>query len=116
MSDLIFNHSQVCGLHSPGERTDRTSTQQHEALLRTCELTLSTEPSDGVVEPCMLVFFSHHRPHLAERDLEFFTRAKASGWNCVKILTERYPVNLSYSEVNIDFARRLHVFCTANVP
>ncbi|CAG8595526.1 17099_t:CDS:2, partial [Cetraspora pellucida] len=55
LSDLIFNHS------------------QHSALLKTCEECLDIE--NGQV----LVFFTHHRPSLAHKDMEFFEKAKANG-------------------------------------
>ncbi|KZV72532.1 hypothetical protein PENSPDRAFT_750827 [Peniophora sp. CONT] len=78
MSDLVFNHS------------------QHDALLKSAELTLSSwlgRPARGSqnTEPCLLVFYSHHRPHLAHRDLEFFQKAEARGWCCEEIVTERFP-------------------------
>ncbi|PSS37996.1 hypothetical protein PHLCEN_2v179 [Hermanssonia centrifuga] len=62
MSDLIFNHS------------------QHDALLKTAELALKPAPSSSSPEPCLLVFYSHHRPHLAHRDMEFFSKATERGW------------------------------------
>ncbi|KAI0700186.1 putative methyltransferase-domain-containing protein [Cytidiella melzeri] len=71
MSDLIFNHS------------------QHDALLETSEIALKT--STVTSKPCVLVFYSHHRPHLAHRDMEFFSKARERGWLCEKILTERFP-------------------------
>lgn len=52
LSDLIFNHS------------------QHHAMLRTCRELV--KPETGVV----LVFYTHHRPHLAHRDVEFFEIAQ----------------------------------------
>ncbi|RIB27907.1 hypothetical protein C2G38_2137604 [Gigaspora rosea] len=55
LSDLIFNHS------------------QHSALLKTCEECLEIE--NGQV----LVFFTHHRPWLAYKDMEFFEKAEADG-------------------------------------
>jgi len=64
LSDLIFNHS------------------QHTALLSTCLSTLA--PGGKVV-----VFYSHHRPHLAHKDMEFFEKAKEAGWNCKKVVEER---------------------------
>jgi len=66
LSDLIFNHS------------------QHRALLTTCERTIA--PGG-----CMLVFYTHHRPHLAHRDMEFFEMAGEMRWECEKVLTERFP-------------------------
>ncbi|KAI8146096.1 putative methyltransferase-domain-containing protein [Fennellomyces sp. T-0311] len=52
LSDLVFNHS------------------QHHAMLRTCRELLT--PKTGRV----YVFYTHHRPHLAHRDVEFFNIAK----------------------------------------
>ncbi|KAI8098689.1 putative methyltransferase-domain-containing protein [Halteromyces radiatus] len=52
LSDLVFNHS------------------QHHALLKTCRQLLT--PVTGRV----YVFYTHHRPHLAHRDLEFFKIAE----------------------------------------
>jgi nicotinamide N-methyltransferase len=52
LSDLIFNHS------------------QHHAMLRTCRELV--KPKTGVV----LVFYTHHRPHLAHRDVQFFEIAQ----------------------------------------
>ncbi|RCH99780.1 nicotinamide n-methyltransferase [Rhizopus stolonifer] len=52
LSDLVFNHS------------------QHHAMLKTCRELLT--PNTGRV----YVFYTHHRPHLAHRDLEFFEIAQ----------------------------------------
>ncbi|KAI0674126.1 putative methyltransferase-domain-containing protein [Trametes maxima] len=72
LSDLIFNHS------------------QHDAMLRSCDLALSK--SDGLQPaPCLLVFYTHHRPHLADRDMYFFTKARERGWYCEEVLTKKYP-------------------------
>ncbi|PVG01252.1 hypothetical protein CPB86DRAFT_871288 [Serendipita vermifera] len=79
LSDLLFNHS------------------QHDALLRTCDQVLSRPTQNmarkpGKLEanspmtPCVLVFFTHHRPWLAKKDLEFFDKAKNSGWSCDEIV------------------------------
>ncbi|KAI0746548.1 putative methyltransferase-domain-containing protein [Daedaleopsis nitida] len=68
MSDLIFNHS------------------QHDAMLSTCENALSkTRPTS------VLCFYTHHRPHLADRDMDFLTKARQRGWECEEILTRKYP-------------------------
>ncbi|KAI0034804.1 putative methyltransferase-domain-containing protein [Vararia minispora EC-137] len=75
MSDLVFNHS------------------QHDALLDACELSLSSRRGDAATdgsEPCLLAFYSHHRPHLAEHDLGFFRKAEARGWLCKEIVTEKF--------------------------
>ncbi|KAJ8090195.1 Protein N-terminal and lysine N-methyltransferase efm7 [Marasmius tenuissimus] len=77
LSDLIFNHS------------------QHDALLKTCEESLTPTRQSGEMgeakDPCVLVFYTHHRPHLAHRDMGFFEKAKDRGWSCVKIVEKTYP-------------------------
>jgi nicotinamide N-methyltransferase len=65
LSDLIFNHA------------------EHRTLLWACEHTLAPRG-------CVLVFYTHHRPHLAERDMGFFDVARETGWTCEKVLTERF--------------------------
>ncbi|ORX53607.1 hypothetical protein DM01DRAFT_1336141 [Hesseltinella vesiculosa] len=52
LSDLVFNHS------------------QHHSMLKSCRELLT--PKTGRV----YVFYTHHRPHLAHRDLDFFTLAE----------------------------------------
>ncbi|TFK68917.1 hypothetical protein BDN72DRAFT_841219 [Pluteus cervinus] len=82
LSDLIFNHS------------------QHEALLDTCESALARShageanvvgDAPGYSPPAVLVFYTHHRPHLAHKDLQFFDLARSRSWTCVKVLTETFP-------------------------
>ena len=60
LSDLIFNH------------------QAHPALIDTLDRCLHPQGQ-------ALVFFSHHRPHMAERDLAFFTLASQRGYICEKL-------------------------------
>ncbi|KAH9010147.1 nicotinamide N-methyltransferase [Lactarius hengduanensis] len=78
LSDLIFNHS------------------QHRALLWTCERAVAPRG-------CVLVFFTHHRPPLAQRDMAFFEMARETGWVCENVLTERFapmfPEDLGEEEV-----------------
>ncbi|KIM79254.1 hypothetical protein PILCRDRAFT_823505 [Piloderma croceum F 1598] len=76
LSDLVFNHS------------------QHDALLTTCENTLMTHaPSESEQRPAptVLVFYTHHRPHLAHRDLEFFAKARERMWLCEEIVQDKFP-------------------------
>jgi len=61
--------------------------KKHRALLTTCERT--TAPGG-----CVLVFYTHHLPHLAHRDMEFFKMAGEMRWECEKVLTERFPVGV----------------------
>ncbi|KAF8262016.1 putative methyltransferase-domain-containing protein [Lactarius quietus] len=65
LSDLVFNHS------------------EHRGLLWTCEHAVAPRG-------CVLVFFTHHKPHLADRDLVFLDIARETGWTCDKVLTERF--------------------------
>jgi nicotinamide N-methyltransferase len=99
LSDLIFNHSQVRHhhhllsgqlkyIHIYAFLWSKTKNKKHRALLTTCERAIA---SAG----CVLVFYTHHRPHLAQRDMEFFDMARESGWECEKVLTERFPVRFS---------------------
>ena len=67
MSDLVFNHT------------------QHNALLDTCKRYME---NDAVV----LVFFTHHRPWLREKDLDIFEKAKNAGFRVEKIGDVRYDV------------------------
>ncbi|KAF9482842.1 hypothetical protein BDN70DRAFT_874423 [Pholiota conissans] len=73
LSDLIFNHS------------------QHDAMLKTCELALAPSTAGNAEVPQVLVFYSHHRPHLADRDMQFFVKAKEHGWVCDEIYTKTFP-------------------------
>jgi len=83
---------------------------QHDALLDTCAKTLSLaaintgdgnglpEPAIGLPQhtqtPTVLVFYTHHLPHLAHRDVEFFNKARKRGWICDEFFTERAGVSL----------------------
>jgi nicotinamide N-methyltransferase len=39
----------------------------------------------------VLVFYTHHRPHYADRDMGFFTKARERAWTCEEIVTEKFP-------------------------
>lgn len=69
LSDLVFNH------------------QAHPALLETCESCIADAPTgEGEMStPCVLVFFTHHRPHLAYKDMQFFDMAEVKGWKFEKL-------------------------------
>ncbi|PWN34985.1 uncharacterized protein FA14DRAFT_164120 [Meira miltonrushii] len=76
LSDLIFNH------------------QAHPAMLATLDSCLPPSrqtPSGQDTEessyagPQALVFFTHHRPHLAHKDMEFFEQARQKGWICTEV-------------------------------
>jgi nicotinamide N-methyltransferase len=94
LSDLVFNHSQVS--HSLVRRAGRTLTYQHPALISTVNSLLSHSPaapptpSTPASTPCILVFFTHHRPHLVAADMAFFPRLAESGtgWAYEKVVEE----------------------------
>ncbi|KAJ1026926.1 hypothetical protein NDA16_002219 [Ustilago loliicola] len=71
LSDLVFNH------------------QAHLALLETCEACIADATTDDMegqmTTPCVLVFFTHHRPHLAYKDMQFFDMAEVKGWKFEKL-------------------------------
>lgn len=71
LSDLIFNHS------------------EHDALLNTCEQAIS----EGDPTACVLMFYSHHRPRVAHRDMEFLEKARGRGWRTDEIVTETFTVS-----------------------
>jgi nicotinamide N-methyltransferase len=81
LSDLIFNH------------------QAHGAMLDTMDACLppgsAIESHDRPDGPQALVFFTHHRPHLADKDLGFFREAKTRGWTCREVGTWKMPVSAS---------------------
>ncbi|KAJ3852140.1 hypothetical protein EV368DRAFT_3193, partial [Lentinula lateritia] len=84
--DLIFNHS------------------QHDALLKTCHLSLIPSlTTASLLTPSVLVFYTHRRPHLAYRDMEFFEKAQDQGRNCVEVVTPKFdpmfPEDLGEEEV-----------------
>ncbi|UZJ52472.1 hypothetical protein CBS101457_001792 [Exobasidium rhododendri] len=83
LSDLIFNH------------------QAHGAMLDTMDACLppkrartSKEYEEG---PQALVFFTHHRPHLADKDMGFFREAERRGWICKEVGTWKMPVSTAWS-------------------
>lgn len=70
-------------------------------MLKTCELALKAGQGEGsATQPCLLVFYSHHRPHLAYRDMDFFAKAGLRGWTCEEIYTRTFPVCRSSIEPN----------------
>lgn len=80
MSDLIFNH------------------QAHGAMLDTMDACLPSSKShmtqsDESTRPQALVFFTHHRPHLADKDMQFFREAEERGWTCRELGKWKMPVS-----------------------
>ncbi|KAH9813099.1 hypothetical protein DFH28DRAFT_930286 [Melampsora americana] len=71
LSDLVFNHS------------------QHEALLLTCERFLRQPSNTDSHTPCLLVFFSHHRPKFMKEDNQLIELAQTRGWTCKKVVEDR---------------------------
>ncbi|KAJ3003274.1 hypothetical protein NUW54_g5385 [Trametes sanguinea] len=107
LSDLIFNHS------------------QHDAMLKSCDVALSqrrgTDGTDASGKkspsaPCLLVFYTHHRPHLAHRDMAFFTKAQERGWHCEEILTRKYPPMFPEDPGEEEVRATVHVQCAQAEP
>ncbi|PLW12926.1 hypothetical protein PCANC_03771 [Puccinia coronata f. sp. avenae] len=69
LSDLVFNHS------------------EHLSLLTTCESSLRAA-TPGRPPPCLLVFYSHHRPWCVEADEQFFVLAQQRAWQCTRIIQD----------------------------
>ena len=86
-STLSIRHSLVFCSYLPNRK--------HEALLNTCEHALASQVSDGINPPCVLVFYTHHRPRLALRDMNFFQLAQQKGWTCEEVFQRKYPVSAS---------------------
>ncbi|KAJ3806459.1 hypothetical protein EV368DRAFT_87067 [Lentinula lateritia] len=79
--------------------------KQHDALLKTSHFSLKPSPTTSrspsndeateasltasLLTPSVLVFYTHHRPHLAHRDMEFFEKARDQGWNCLEVVTQK---------------------------
>lgn len=82
MSDLIFNHT------------------YHRHLLLSARQCLSDEKDSQIWVP-----FSHHRPHLADKDMAFFTLAEEMGFSVekqesakMKAMFEKDPGSLEVRE------------------
>ena len=75
LSDLVFNH------------------QAHPDLLRTCSRCLSERQGAQA-----LVFFTHHRPHLAHKDMHFFDLALEYGFEVDKIVEDKAETNVMFDE------------------
>ncbi|KAK6339578.1 nicotinamide n-methyltransferase [Orbilia javanica] len=86
LSDLLFNHS------------------QHEALLKSLQLTLAKP--DGVA----LVFFTPHRPWLYEKDLNFFEIVRETGELDVEQVVDHTMDKVMLEEPRGDQSLLLKVF------
>ncbi|KAJ3767813.1 putative methyltransferase-domain-containing protein [Lentinula raphanica] len=93
LSDLIFNHSQhdallkTCRLALQPDQTPLQSDTSDEATT----LTADSHPHQPLPhKSSVLVFYTHHRPHLAHRDMEFFEKAREEGWDCRKVVTQKF--------------------------
>ncbi|KAG9300701.1 hypothetical protein G9A89_023499 [Geosiphon pyriformis] len=94
LSDLIFNHS------------------QHTALLRTSSQCLSiTAPTskthENHSEAQILVFFTHHRPNMVDKDLNFFQEAQSSafGFQVEKIYQRVMPQPMFEKDYGCEIVR-----------
>lgn len=75
LSDLVFNH------------------QAHHDLLQTCQRCLSNKADSQA-----LVFFTHHRPHLADKDNNFLTLARAEPYRftITKVVEDKSEENVMF--------------------
>lgn len=67
LSDLVFNHS------------------QHQALLSTCQACLKHQTYLHPHTPCLLIFYSHHRPQFVKADEGLIELATQTGWIAEKV-------------------------------
>ncbi|CAE6399163.1 unnamed protein product [Rhizoctonia solani] len=101
LSDLIFNHSQARRGGAGRNEIGRWGCILWSSLTGNSIITiidpkkLSHEPERAmdISTPCVLVFFSHHRPQYISRDLDFFTRAKERGWICEQVVQTKMKVS-----------------------
>lgn len=84
MSDLISNHF------------------EHENLLKTC-VNCSTENTK------LFVSFSHHRPRVLQKDMNFFKLAEES-FTFEKVLEEKYPVMFENDPGDADIRATVHLY------
>lgn len=75
LSDLVFNH------------------QAHHDLLRTCRDCLSKRKDSQV-----LVFYTHHRPHLATKDDNILLLAEEYGFRVEKVVEDRSEKNVMFDQ------------------
>lgn len=86
LSDLIFNH-QAHGamLDTLDACLPRAAAEAERANQTPSPPSIQESDSTYGDRPQALVFFTHHRPHLAHRDLEFFALAEQRGWTCAEV-------------------------------
>lgn len=106
LSDLIFNHqAHPALLQSMDACLSRTGTPKlsvpaltpeesehrfthdegHPGFPDNLQRGEFTAKDTSPTTPCVLVFFTSHRPHLAHRDMEFFPKASEAGWQVERI-------------------------------
>ena len=106
LSDLVFNHQAHDAMLDTCEKclygasdkkhvediaplsSESAEEDAQQSALEEYELPPFTEPGT----PCCLVFYSHHRPQFAAKDLEFFHKARSRGWHCKLVVKRKMPV------------------------
>lgn len=122
LSDLVFNHqAHPAILKTLSETLDQrasvpsapcspaASSDSRSAVPSSEDLSdagLSTCPQ----LPCALVFFSHHRPQFADKDMQFFESARSHGWATEEVGRWKMPV--SSHEICAHFCARLTIWVT----
>lgn len=104
LSDLIFNHqahpallatmSSCLAQGSASPSVDSSHPSQQAAQLYEHDEAQAGFPDNLLLgdftesppsTPCVLVFFTHHRPHLAAKDMDFFVKASEQGWHVERV-------------------------------
>ncbi|KAJ2753718.1 Protein N-terminal and lysine N-methyltransferase efm7 [Coemansia pectinata] len=99
LSDLVFNHS------------------EHSALLRSVDRLMAKPQKDGSGGGEAYVFFTHHRPWLADKDMNFLTRAHDELGLVVTRLVEDYTGAMFDSDPGDERVRgTVHGFCLTFPP
>ncbi|KAJ2102328.1 Protein N-terminal and lysine N-methyltransferase efm7, partial [Coemansia sp. S142-1] len=99
LSDLVFNHS------------------EHSALLRSVDRLMAKPRADGNGGGEAYVFFTHHRPWLADKDMDFLTRAHNELGLTVTRLVEDYTGAMFDSDPGDERVRgTVHGFCLTSPP
>lgn len=125
LSDLIFNHQAHPALlssmdqclskqsaspsvsHSQFEEEHRLTHDEANPLFPD-QLPRGEFTTEKPTTPCVLVYYTSHRPHLAHKDVEFFVKAEQQGWIVERV--GRWTRDVSQ---HFDIQNR---FCTNEIP
>ena len=86
LADVVFNHS------------------EHEKLVRSCTELLT--PDTGTI----ICAFTHYRPWLAERDLQFLEHARKAGFTVEKVDETRYELMFLHDRGDAETRQTVHAY------